>query len=378
VALAIGVVAAASTTASTLAYLRLPAPTGSFAVGRSDVLLVDASRTERRATPAVPRAVRVIVWYPASAGSGQPASYVPGFDRIRDGLVASGEISPLAVSGLELVTAHAREDAAVAPDRSRYPTVVLSPGNATNVAFYGSLAEDLASHGYVVVGIDHPWQVAAVDLGAAGVAVYEQEPAGGGTGDETAAKVDERLADISFVLDRLAADAAGVAALADRLDLDRVGVAGHSNGGIAAAETCATDARADACANIDGQHAGGPFSTRPDPGPPAKPFLFLTKETELHPVLDALFEQGGPDTYRVVAPAATHQAFTDGPRFEPRLAPLDGAADHALAVERSFVRAFFGRTLRDAPQTVFANLAPPTEVFVEVYPLGDRPNLPAG
>jgi dienelactone hydrolase len=367
-----------STIASTLAYLRLPGPTGTFAVGRTSALLVDGDRLEPRSPTGEPRAVRIVSWYPALPGTGEEAEYVPGYESIRDGLEASGELESLAIAGLPLVAPHARESASIAPADAAYPVIVLSPGNATNVAFYGSLAEDLASHGYVVVGIDHPYQVAAVDVGKGRVAVYEGDDGADRLEGGVAARIDERVADVAFVLDRLETDAAGIELLAGNVDLDHVGIAGHSNGGLAAAETCAADDRVVSCLNIDGQQAGGPFSSAPRPAPPTKPFLFLTKEVVLHPALAEVFEAGGPDTYRVVIPTATHESFTDGPRFLPRFAPVDGAFDQVVTVERSVVRAFFDRTLRDAPGAVFGDLEAATDVFVEVYPLGGRPNLPAG
>lgn len=365
-----------SATTSTLAYLRLPAPTGAFAVGRTDVLLTDPDRTEPRSTSGARRAVRLVAWYPATAGTGRPGEYVPGYHRVKAGLEASGEVSPLAVAGLALVASHAREGAAVASSQTSWPVVLLSPGNATNVAFYGSLAEDLASHGYVVIGIDHPYQVAAVDLGG-DLAIYEADDAARGPEAAVAAKIDERVADVGLVLDRVREDAAGIGALEGRLDLRRVAVVGHSNGGITAAHLCVGETRVAACVNIDGQAAGGPFAAHPDPQPPTRPFLFLTKETRLHPSLARLFEAGS-DTIRVVVPAATHQSFSDGPRFEPRLAPVDGTADHVLGIERGFVRAFLDHTLRGAPESVLGALSVGTDVYVEVYPLRGRPNLPAG
>jgi dienelactone hydrolase len=372
VVMILAAVIAASTLASTLAYLRLPATTGAFAVGRSTTLLADPARPEPRTATNDHRNVRLIAWYPAVPGSGQPTEYVPGLEAIRAGLEASGEIGTVQIAGLGLVRANARQGAAVAPAASPYPVVILSPGNATNVAFYASLAEDLASHGFVVVGVDHPYQVAAVDMGEAGVAVYPGDQAAGPPGADIAAKIDERVADIRFVLDRLAEDAAGFAALRDRLDLRRIGIVGHSNGGIAAAEACVADTRLVGCMNIDGQSAGGPFSSRPDPAAPTKPFMYLTKEVQLHEALGALFERAGPDTFRVVVPAATHDAFADGPRFRPRLAPVDGAADAVLTIERGVALAFFDHVLRGAPETVFRAMTAPTDILVEAYPLGDR------
>jgi dienelactone hydrolase len=368
------VAAVASTTFATFAYLRVPASSGDLGVGRTDVLLIDPDRTEPAERGGGPRALRVVAWYPAEPGTGERTTYVPGHDQLESGLGASGEIPVPFVAGLRLVGTSARADAVVAGDRERYPVVVFSPGNATNVAFYAGLAEDLASRGFVVLGVDHPYQVAAVDVGDR-VAVY-REPMEIAPGEAIPGKIDERVADISFLLDRLSADGAGLGDLSGQLDLDRLGVAGHSNGGITAAVLCSDD-RVDACLNIDGQLAGGPFSPLPDPVAPTKPFLYLTKETRLHPSLVALLEGAGDDAYRVMVPAASHDAFTDGPRLRPRLLPVDGIADQVLRVERGVVAAFFHRYLRDDGPTgrVFDGLDAPTDVYIEVYPLRGLPTL---
>jgi dienelactone hydrolase len=359
-----------STTASTLTHLRLPDPTGSFAVGKLGSLLEDRTRPASATVPIDgPRQLRVAAWYPATQGTGTPAQYVSDLDAIADGLVASGEVSQLEASGLALIADPARAAADPAIDEPA-PVVLLSPGNAANVEFYGALAEDLASHGYVVIGIDHPFQVAAVEVGGE-VAVYPGDPPLDEAAALIPAKIDERIADMRFVLDRLETDAAGLAPLVGHLDLSRVGVMGHSNGGIAAAGACA-DARVDACANIDGQLAGGPFSARQDPSAPSKPLLFLTKETEIHPRLAELFEAGGPGTFRVVIPAATHDQFTDGAMFEPRLVPTANTADGVVAIARGFSRAFFDHELRGAPRSAFGSVTAPLDVQVYVYPL-ERP-----
>ncbi len=188
----------------------------------------------------------------------------------------------------------------------------------------------------------------------------------------TRARIDERVADIGLVLDRLETDAAGFETLAARLDLDRVAVIGHSNGGLAAVQVC-DDPRVSACANIDGQNVAGPFGTSAHPAAPANPFLFLTKETELHPALAEAFEAGGSGSYRVVVPSAAHDSFTDGPRFQPRLLPLEGTADAVMKVTRGFLIAFLDHSLRGASREVLGDVHAPTDVLAEIYPLQPRP-----
>ena len=360
---------------STVAYLRLPPPTGEFGVGREAAVWTDSSRGEAHTpTPGDVRQVRVVAWYPtdgpAATGGG---SYLRDVEKIADALVGSGELGPVAVAALRAAGSNVVDGAPLSASAVRWPVVILSPGNATNVEFYGTLAEELASHGYAVVGVDHPYQVTAVALLDGSVAVYEgDDPAPGqltGPDGRAAEKIAERVADIRFVLDRLENGADGLAGLDGRaLDLEHIAVVGHSNGGVAAAELCATDPRVDACLNIDGMLAGGPFSAA-TPAAPSKPFMFITKETELHPALRALFEAGGDQTYRVVVPAASHGAFADGPRFVPRMLPLDGDADRTLRVTRGFAVAFLDHVLIGAPQTVLGKVDAPTDVLLEVYPL---------
>lgn len=365
---AIIVVLVASTIGSTLAHLHVPAPTGEYAVGRVSAVLEDGSRPETATSSTSDhRHLRILAWYPAVADTGIAAAYVEDLEQIGDGLIASGSVGALDVAGLGMVSTSARAEAEVAASGDGHPVVVLSPGNATNVDFYASLAEDLASHGFVVIGIDHPYQSAAVALGET-VAVYAGDPPLVEAAGVVRARIEERVSDIGFVLDRLAADGAGIEGLARQLDLDRVGVIGHSNGGLAAVQIC-DDPRVRACANLDGQNLGGPFGTRADPTAPANPFLFLTKETELHPALADAFEAGRSGTFRVIVPAAEHDSFTDGPLFRPRLLPAAGLAEHVTTVTRGFTLAFLEHALADGPRSAFGEVDARTDVQVFVYPL---------
>ena len=374
--LAVALLLAACTVLSTVAYLAVPAPTGSLAVGRATTVLIDASGAGAGAAPGE-GGIPIVAWYPARAGSGTPASYVPGYDRLRAGLVASGELDEVTVAALAAVRSGARDGATVADSTSRFPVVLLSPGNATNVAFYAGLAEDLASRGYVVLGLDHPFQVAAVVLADGSVATYQETVPGLAAGAATlGAKIDRRAAEISAVLERIETDAVGLPALAGRLDADRVAVVGHSNGGLAAMEACRRLPALAACVNIDGQAAGGAFGVTQDAAAPEQPFLFLTKEVELHPVLAARFETAGRGAFRVVVPEATHGAFADGARFAPRLLPLDGTPDHVLAIERAVVGAFLDATIHDRTMAPFDGLDPALDLYIDAYPLGGRAPLP--
>ncbi len=365
------VLLASSTIGSTLLHLGVLAPTGAHAVGKAAVVLTDASREELGTEASGDhRRVRIVAWYPAVAGTGEPAAYLEDLDRIAEGLEASGSIGAFEAAGLRLIDDPARRNAEVVAATSDLPVVLLSPGNATNVEFYASLAEELASQGYVVIGIDHPFQSAAVDLGDL-VAVYSGDPPLGEAERVTVERIGERVDDIGFVLERLAADAAGLAVLRGSLDLERVALIGHSNGGIAAVEACG-DARVRACVNIDGQNRAGPFGIGAEPVAPANPFLFITKDAELHPALVEVFEgsgEAGSGAYRAIVASAEHDSFSDGPRFRPRVLPGSGTADDVLTVTRGTTLAFLDHVLRGEPQSVLGEIDAPADLLLEVYPL---------
>src|SRR5215213_11145711 len=78
-----------------------------------------------------------------------PRPYLPGLwgDLVGDALALD----------LSRITVHAVEDAPVAADEPRYPLVLLSPGSGIMPAVYTALAEELASHGFIVVGVNHTY-----------------------------------------------------------------------------------------------------------------------------------------------------------------------------------------------------------------------------
>jgi dienelactone hydrolase len=329
---------------ATATNLALPAPTGPHAVGRLRLAWVDQNRPETvTLDEGDRREIIAEVWYPAQTRSGESAPYIPELDRIADGLVASGELGAVQAWGLRYVRAHGRSGAAVAATPSTFPVILLSPGGATNAEFYASFAEDLASLGFVIVGLNHPYDVAAVALQSGTVAIYTRPNPPRPDYIET--RVAGRVADARFALDRLAELNLGAGPLAGRLDLDRVGIMGHSLGGLAAAQACVADPRLKACLNLDGVQGGGPFSVRLGGSVPAQPFLFVTKEPTLAPAIEQLLADH-PTAGRIIIPGAAHSDFSDGPLFEPAVNPFNRPIDRTNAAIRAAIRDFFQSTLR--------------------------------
>src|SRR3954469_3881948 len=184
-----------------------PPPTGSAPVGFERLTLVDHHRTERLAVPrGGPRRLPLRVWYPASVAGATPANVLTTAEQSYlergNGLVAGA---------LDGIAGTATNKAPAA--RGKHPVILLSHGGGTTTAFHAAQASDLASHGYIVVGIDHPGDAIAVDDGTG--RILQLDPEADGTGNRP---YPIRVADVRYVLDHL-----GEIRNAGRLDRSRIG-----------------------------------------------------------------------------------------------------------------------------------------------------------
>lgn len=152
---------------------------------------------------------------------------------------------------LALVRTHATDGVAVASARPRYPVVFFSPSWIGRRNQNTVQAEELASHGFIVIGIDHPFgSDLTVFPDGRQVRSTLGEPLDFSSDEALAMCVriaEEQLriraADVRFVLDeverRNQSDPAGL--FTGRFDTSRVAIFGHSFGAAVAAEVCRTD-----------------------------------------------------------------------------------------------------------------------------------------
>jgi dienelactone hydrolase len=268
------------------ASVELPVPTGPFAVGRLTAPWVDEEGIDPLAPSAGQKRELVVwIWYPAAAGQSVAVTddYVPAPLRAEVERSRGALLSKFLTRDLSKVHAHSLRNAEVSPQQRSYPVVIMRAGASAEVWNYSTLAEDLASHGYVVVGFDAPYRTSVVVFPDGRVMrrtpENNAELCEGQPLDRQAQCVNKVLtawtADIAFVLDRLerlnTSDSSGK--FTGRLDMTRVGVFGHSFGGATAAQFCHDDSRCKAAIDVDGQ----PFGSVVQEGL-AQPFMFLMSE----------------------------------------------------------------------------------------------------
>src|ERR1700728_4105456 len=206
----------------------LPEPTGSYPVGTTSLWLTDSSRPDPWAPGVTARELMVSLWYPATSSDGRRAQYMtPAESELQ--LTGRG-ITGVPPDALSRVRTNAAVDATPAGHQGSHPLVVLSPGFTSPRSTLTALAEDLASHGYVVAGIDHTYESFATAFPDGRVTTCLAREAPRRDSNEKVAA--GRAADVRFVLDQLTgAQPAWPAALL--IDPARMAMAGHSVGGAA-------------------------------------------------------------------------------------------------------------------------------------------------
>ena len=118
--------------------------------------LTDASRPDPWAAGVNARELMVSLWYLGTAFGGRRAPYMtPAESRLQ---LTSRGITGVPPGVLSTVRTSAVSDATPAGRPRAHPLVLLSPGFTNSRSTLTALAEDLASHGYVVAGIDHTYE----------------------------------------------------------------------------------------------------------------------------------------------------------------------------------------------------------------------------
>nr|WP_042409924.1 acetylhydrolase [Streptacidiphilus carbonis] len=327
--------------------LELPRPTGPHAVGLSTLDLVDTGRLDPWVPAAGPRQLMVSVFYPARPGTGAPAPYMTTQEAalLLERQVPGAGIQPDAVSDTR---SWARTDAR--PTHGRFPLVLLSPGFTMPRATLTSLAEDLASRGYVVALVNHTYEDSGTtfpDGRTLTCVICDHLPSGWPEVNQSRAK------DVSFVIDQLTSRHSPWR-YHHMIDQDRIGMAGHSVGGSAAASAMAADKRVRAAVDMDGT-----FDIPiPATGLDHRPFLLLGTQSGHAPGDDRSWDQAWAnlDGWKrwLTVTGTDHISFTDLAILAPQLnIPIPGATisgERSAQITRAYVAAFFDLQLKGLPQ----------------------------
>lgn len=381
------------------AATELPPPTGPYGVGRTLAYAKDDDRPEIWTEDAKDRReLPLFIWYPADpAAKGTLSNYLPyPDDKVRGALAIERARG-------RMLTIHTRDDAPLPKGNEKFPVLLFSGGAGGSPASYHSIIEDLVSHGYVVVGLDHMCEGAGQitpDGRYIAPSVEQFRPQGDPQTKEYAdasrafyfKRVNERSLDAALAVRLLTMMNKGPRGkFAGRLDLERMGIFGHSLGGVAAAHALMDVPAIKAGVNLDGHAASMPFDEvhtamkpfmcveAPSPRPTDEKLAEWNMTREAYDAMQrdsdekqaAAYRKNPTVSYRLTINGAEHGSFSD------ETYPMPDTDGFTLAdrinftnATRAYLLAFFNQFLRGASAPAFQSVPLEFEEFVRVETFG--------
>ncbi|KAL6876914.1 Alpha/Beta hydrolase protein [Trichoderma novae-zelandiae] len=316
----------------------VPGPTGPYAVAVKEQPLTDTSRADpldptgksktrrllvslylpidksRRSCPA---ATVPYMTPPVAASYGQQATQVGLPDTLYESFEMEfcdlGKLSPCGLASNK---------------NKKYPLILFDPGFGESRLIYGAMARSLASHGYVVVTVDHPFDAPAVQFPDGSVIQ-------GVDLDDSDVKVLQKVLkvrtdDITFIINQLDNQKIMKPLLADfpgTITTKHLAIWGHSFGGATAASVLHADKRVLGGLDLDGMLIDPILSTDI-----AKPFVLAGRKG--HDAEDPSWNQFWPrlrgGRMEIGIADTLHGAFKDDLML---LSALDLPADAKGAVQ---------------------------------------------
>ena len=315
----------------------IPPPKGPYPVGTVSRLFTDPSRTNRYNIN-TNSSFMVQFWYAAEPKAGQlPALY---FDRriaaiLSSGLGGNATLKQNAVS-------YALPNVPMATNQARFPIVIFSHGYQLVRTSDTDVMENLASLGYIAVALDHADALASVFPN--GKIVQGNAPDLPISPERNGTFLRGRTRDVRFILDELSRMDQEDDFFRGRLDLEHIGIFGHSFGGAIAADSCAADIRFKAGLSLDGGGHTNLLALQI-----SQPFLIASGD-DTNPVMPpyraafrSWFNQLPRNAYWFRLRNSEHYDFVDSPWFDVSPAP---SKLRTATILRTYILSFFNKYLQ--------------------------------
>jgi predicted dienelactone hydrolase len=347
----------------------IPNPSGPYPIGTAIYELTDHSRQELYSEQDEPRRFMIQVWYPAEIGADDVrAPWMANADVFAPAIADFIRMPSYFLDHLTLVDIPAYQNAKLATAQKPFPIILFSHGWRGFNAQNSGQALELASHGYVVVAIQHTYGAITTVFQDGIIApnnpyalpVNEDDP-----NYEVIARklVDQWAGDMSFVLDQLYGPGNEAGDFFNsHLDFSRIGVYGHSTGGGAAIQFCGTDPRCKAVLGMDPFMR--PVSAEVIENGLSQPSFFMFSQIWADDIdsknnrLFNQFDQNFTDNMGVIVINGTkHYDFSDLPLLSPIApqlglkGPLNGT--HVIEIVNAYLLGFFESTLNNNPSDLF-------------------------
>ena len=235
----------------------LPKPTGDYDVGTTTYQIAEPSREEPYNEEEPYRRFKTQVWYPTDQTQGyEKAKWIEDGLVVARSLAKDNGLPSFVLDHIIELESNSYKDAPLSDALATYPVVVISHGWRGFRNLHTDFAEELASHGFVVFSIDHTYGSVAV--------VFEDDVAYLNLDALPEADTEEEfLNNANLLVNTYAGDVVATLDFIEtlhntsstifegRLDLDNIGLMGHSTGGGADTVVALEDPRVASLLGLD-------------------------------------------------------------------------------------------------------------------------------
>lgn len=305
----------------------IPFPRGIFGIGFTTEYFIDQKRLNNFLNNKKNRELLVSIWYPTDQRLS--CSYPYGNQKLltkqieQDHSLLGGILYAKQLLGLSPLATCSHSNPNMPPlsiSKSQYPIIIFSPGSGAPSFIYSSLIEDLASSGFIIIGMNHtPYN--GVTLLPSGTIINGIDPSLLHTDIDWNVALNIATQDITFLIDQLTMlNENSTSNWYKKFDLDKIGMIGHSFGGAVTVNACRNDTRIKAGIDLDGW-----LGDRKNYTGFKQPFLFILSDHN-HPTKTIFMENlndirttsgnSTPPATLIQIPNSYHLSFCDFTLFK--------------------------------------------------------------
>lgn len=268
---------------------KFPAPTGKYQVGKTVKYFTDTGRDDFLSAGKLKREIKADIWYPAFVDSSKAVySMYPYMQKFVWSKLTF--IPEILFSHVCLIKTHSVYDAAIAPAQSPFPVVIFSHGYEESSSSSYFLTEELASRGYIVISINHTYGAEYSDFPDGRILRNTSTVNPVLVSDSSKMLLNQWFGDVKFILDKIPEINGNTGEMFfGKLDLLKIGYAGHNFGGAAVSEALRNEPRITAGVNIDGK----PYFSEETSAKCNKPVMIINSQFLYPDFGDATLEKLG-------------------------------------------------------------------------------------
>ena len=338
-------------------FQNIPIPTGQNSVGTRIFNWEDRSREEWFTDKEGDfRKIVLQVWYPSEIRLSETLSYLDHAELRVKPISEQVELPAFMINHIKNVKSNSYLNIDIKPSQEAYPLVIFSHGLGGMRMQNTIQMEELASKGFIVIALDHTYDANITIFNDGQTADFKSGIVGKVTPEEfwdiRLPQINTRADDIIYLLNNITEiQKNNKNSFWNMIDLNRVGIMGHSFGGGTAIVACSKDDRLKASIALDGWLV--PVKEEIIKKGISVPFLYIGQPYWKNPMnyenLDILISSSSGRASKLILEGTKHMDFSDTPQFNSSSAKLGISGSMDLEELRlllnSQIVAFFKKNL---------------------------------